>query len=79
MSKVLRLLVHEFKFVETARQVACRASALGHAVQRRSGGAEVPVHEHLVFKAELEAAFADQGGFDVYEFSVVGGLPEPDV
>ena len=48
-------------------------------MQRGAGGAKVPVHEHLVFKTELEAPFADHAGLDVHEFPVVGGLPEPDV
>ena len=68
------LFGHEFKFGKSAGQVARGTAALGHAVQRVSRGAERSVDVGLVFKAELEAAFADHGRLDVHEFTVVGGL-----
>ena len=75
MSKVLGLPVHKFKLAKSAGQFASGAAALGHAMQCRAQGAKVAVHKYFVFKADLEA-FADHGGFDVYEIAIAGGLLE---
>jgi len=74
----LKLLGDKLQLAESAGQVAGGASALGHAVQRISCSAQGSVHVSLIFKAELEATFANHGCFDIDKFPVVGGLSVTD-